>query len=59
MERQDVADYFRVPEYLHCGFAFTIKARLLSRGQHVLTARVVSMDGSEYRQSPDLAIVVL
>jgi hypothetical protein len=59
IERPDVAEYFGVPGYLRCGFAFTMKARLLSRGPHILVARLVSADGSQYQQGPELPVVVI
>jgi hypothetical protein len=57
--RPDVAEYLGVPDYLNCGFAFTIPARLLSRGRHALAVRVISTDGTRYEQGPEVPIVVL
>ena len=57
--RPDVAEHFGVPDYVNCGFTFTMKARQLSRGQHVLAVRVVSTDGSQYWQSPEVLLVVI
>lgn len=59
IERPDIAAHFGVEDYLRCGFAFTMKARLLSRGLHFLGARLVSADGSRYQKSPDLPILVV
>jgi hypothetical protein len=59
VERADVANQFGVPDYLNCGFALTMNARLLRRGYHVLAVRVVSADGSSYEQGPEVTIAVL
>jgi hypothetical protein len=56
--RRDVANYFQRPEYEPTGFTAGIRADALAAGEHGLSVRVVSADGSCYSQSANVLLTV-
>ena len=54
--RNDVAQYFRQPNYRDTGFTATIPANAISPGEHWLSIRVVTADGRCYFQSPGFRV---
>ncbi len=56
--RNDVAEYFRRPNYRDSGFTAMIPANTLPVGEHWLSLRVVSSDGRCYYQSPSVRLTV-
>jgi hypothetical protein len=58
LDRPDVADYFKVPAYAKSGYTITIPAIAVGRGKHQLAVRVISKDGTTYREGSRLVIEV-
>ena len=56
--RNDVAQFFRRPSYRDTGFNATIPAHAIAAGEHWLSLRVVSSQGSCYYQSPSVRLTV-
>lgn len=56
--RPDVAKHFSKPQYLHAGFFARIPRALLTSGDHRVTLKVVSVDGTAWAQSDAIAVVV-
>ena len=54
--RNDVAQYFKRPDYRDTGFTATIPANSVPRGEHWLSLRVVTADGRCYFQSPGVRV---
>ena len=54
--RNDVAEYFRRPNYRDTGFTAVIPANAIPRGEHWLSIRVVTADGRCYFQSPGFRV---
>ena len=54
--RNDVAEYFRRPNYRDTGFAAVIPANAIPLGEHWLSIRVVTADGRCYFQSPGFRV---
>ncbi len=54
--RDDVAQYFRQPNYRDTGFTATIPANAIPPGEHFLSIRVVTADGRCYFQSPGFRV---
>src|SRR5262249_55874747 len=46
LSREDVATYFRRPAYRDAGFVASIPGDALTKGEHALSVRVVSADGT-------------
>ena len=57
-DRNDVAAYFKRPDYLQSGFVAAIPKGQVARGAHALALRVVSADARCYHQSPAQTVVV-
>jgi hypothetical protein len=49
--RQDVAGYFKNPAVANSGFLVTLPVGIIKPGQHTVTIRVVSSDGTGYFDS--------
>lgn len=58
LNRQDVADHFKEPEYLKSGFNFSAPAEAFGKGRHQLTVRIISKDGKSYFESPPVTVNV-
>lgn len=51
-DRQDVADFKKVPGLVPVGYRTTLPAGALQPGPHEVVVRVIATDGSGYYQSP-------
>ena len=58
VDRGDVFNYFKRPEYRASGFSAAIPAEKIGGGQHTVALRVVSADRRCYYQTPGRSIVV-
>jgi hypothetical protein len=58
LNRDDVAKYFQRPEYRETGFVASIPAGTLSKGEHVLSVRVVSSDVKCYYPGRSISVTV-
>ena len=58
IHRNDVAEYFRRTAYRDTGFTATIPASAMPAGEHWLSLRVVTLEGSCYLQSAAIRVMV-
>jgi phosphoglycerol transferase len=59
IHRNDVAEYFKRPNYRDTGFAAVIPANAIPRGEHWLSIRVVTADGGCYYESPGVRVTTV
>lgn len=57
-DRIDVAEHFGKPELLKTGFKLSIPAAAIGKGRHDIRVRVVTPDGTQYREGSSLALVI-
>jgi hypothetical protein len=58
LDRNDVAEYFKVPAYSKSGFRLSVAAAAISKGKHGLAVRVISRDGSGYWEGVTVVLEV-
>lgn len=58
MNRTDVADYFKRPDYITAGFDLTLPPGQLTKGEHSISIRVIANDKKSYYQGDLLNFVV-
>lgn len=52
ISRGDVADHFKRPDYINCGFQLILAKGQMAKGQHTIAIRVISSDRKSYGQGP-------
>jgi len=48
LDRQDVANYFKNPNFRFAGYIATFSSSILSEGEHTISLKIVSKDGIHY-----------
>ncbi len=56
--RDDVGSYFNKPGYRESGFAASIPAETLTKGDHAISLRVLSSDGRCYYQTRSMQVTI-
>jgi hypothetical protein len=50
--RGDVADHFKRPEIMNCGYLLELRAGQLTKGPHSVSVRILSADKKSYTEGP-------
>jgi hypothetical protein len=56
LDRADVGEYFKLPEYAKAGFKLSLAAAAIGKGKHRIAVRVISNDAAKYQEGASLVL---